>query len=60
MEENDYFEIKFYSLGGGQATIYIVKEGPTGNIEYIPDHEFQPKSNLTYQFLLQKLQVLDE
>jgi len=26
----------------------------------MPDHEFKPKRNLTYQFLLQKLQHLDE
>jgi len=40
IEENDYFSLKVSNFEQGQITVYIVKENPNGDIEFIPEKEF--------------------
>lgn len=63
----DYVDIKFKNFGqtgefGGlidQATIYIMTEGPDGEVRYNQGMKIKPRDHLTYTFMLQAMQDYD-
>ena len=52
MAENDFISLRVVNFDPGQVTVMIVQEGHNGEIEYIKNMRFEPKSEKTYQFML--------
>ena len=48
----DHIDVTFKNFQKGQVTVYLVAEGPNGEIEYVPGKELQPENGFTYQFML--------
>lgn len=52
MSALDHIDISFKNFKKDKITIFVVTEGPNGEIQYLPGKEIHPEDGYKYSFML--------
>ena len=55
----DFIDVSIKSYDSGQVVVYVIAEGPDGEIEFMEGQEVHLESDYVYQFMLQYQQDID-